>query len=87
MAQYFLQLQLKGHILHPNRLAEVATALLSGPLCPEHPLHVFQPSKFLVLQSFEVVRPDMVPQLPEEPLIGVVVGVGERVADFKKDAA
>lgn len=87
MAQDFLQLQLKSHILHPNRLDEVATALVSAPLCHEYPLYVFQSSEFLVLQSLEVVRPDMVPELPEESLIGVVVGVGERVADFKKDAA
>ena len=87
MAQDFLQLELKGQIVEPNRFDEVATALVSIPRCRKDPLDVFQAPEFLVLEPLEVMRPDMVPELPEEPLVGVVVGVGERVADFKKDAA
>ncbi len=41
---------------------------------------------FFLLESFEVVRPDVVPELSEESLVGVVVRVGLRVGDLEVDA-
>jgi hypothetical protein len=39
-----------------------------------------------MFKFFEVVRPDMMPELPEQALVGVVVGVGEGVGDLEADA-
>lgn len=53
----------------------------------EDRLEVLESPHFLGLYLFEVVRVDMVPELPEEGLVGMVVNVSLRVGDLEIGAS
>ena len=53
---------------------------------PQENAGIVQPLEFLCFYFFEVVGVNVVPQLPQQPVVGVVVGVGVLVGHPEVDA-
>ena len=71
MGQVLLKLGLAGE----EAREEEGVGLGDGGQVEQQP-GVVQPLQLLCFYLFEVVGVDVVPQLPQQPVVGVVVGVG-----------
>lgn len=85
--QNFIQVIQQIGIFGRKGVRRLSVILNINPIGVEDRLKVLESSHFLGLYLFEVVSIDVVPELPEEGLVGMVVNVGLRVGDLEIGAS